>query len=190
MNSGARELRLTLGLHEADDVDALRLKVAGVLGRSLADVPSVHVVRRSIDARRGRVRFELLVSLDAPSVNPGPLPRELLGETRAIVVGAGPAGIFCAYQLARDGVKAIVLDRGKLVRPRRHDLKALNSRGSVNPECNYCFGEGGAGTYSDGKLYTRSHKRGNVRDVLEVLVLHGAPSAILVEARPHIGSNR
>ena len=88
------------------------------------------------------------------------------------------------------GVGAIVLDRGKLVQPRRHDLKALNRKGTVDPDSNYCFGEGGAGTYSDGKLYTRSHKRGSVRDVLEILTDHGAPPEILTEARPHIGSNR
>jgi hypothetical protein len=83
-----------------------------------------------------------------------------------------------------------VLERGKLVQPRRHDLKGLNRYGRVDTDSNYCFGEGGAGTYSDGKLYTRAHKRGNVRDVLEILARNGAPDAILVEARPHIGSNR
>jgi uncharacterized FAD-dependent dehydrogenase len=97
--------------------------------------------------------------------------------------------LFCAYELARRGIGSIVIDRGKPVQPRRHDLKGLNSKGIVDSDSNYCFGEGGAGTYSDGKLYTRAHKRGNVRDVLEILALHGAPAAILTEARPHIGSN-
>ncbi len=90
-----------------------------------------------------------------------------------IVVGEGPAGLFCAYELARRGIAAMVVDRGKLVQPRRHDLKGLNRYGKVDPDSNYCFGEGGAGTYSDGKLYTRAHKRGPVRDVLELLALHG-----------------
>jgi len=184
------EFQVTLGLDEADDAEALRHKASQALGRPLADVPDVYVVRRSIDARRGRVRFELLLSLAPQGAIGGPLPREVSGSRRAIVVGAGPAGLFCAYQLARHGIPVLVLDRGKQVQPRRHDLKALNARGIVNPECNYCFGEGGAGTYSDGKLYTRSHKRGNVRDVLEVLTLHGASSEILVDARPHIGSNK
>jgi uncharacterized FAD-dependent dehydrogenase len=84
----------------------------------------------------------------------------------------------------------VVLDRGKTVQPRRHDLKALHQRGEVDADSNYCFGEGGAGTYSDGKLYTRAHKRGSVRDVIELLALHGAPESILIDARPHIGSNR
>lgn len=184
------EFQVSLGLDEADDAEALRLKASRVLGRPVAEIPDVHVLRRSIDARRGRVRFELLLSLAPPAPIGGELPREVSGSKRVIVVGAGPAGMFCAYQLARQGIRVVVLDRGKQVQPRRHDLKALNARGVVNPECNYCFGEGGAGTYSDGKLYTRSHKRGNVRDVLEILTLHGASPEILVDARPHIGSNR
>ena len=84
----------------------------------------------------------------------------------------------------------ITIDRGKPVQPRRHDLKGLNQHGRVDPDSNYCFGEGGAGTFSDGKLYTRSHKRGDVRDVIEILVRHGAPEAILTDALPHIGSNK
>ena len=184
------EFQVTLGLDEADDAEALRKKASRALGRPLTELQDVHVVRRSIDARRGRVRFELLLSLAPQIPIGGELPREVSGSKQVIVVGAGPAGMFCAYQLARHGIPVLVLDRGKQVQPRRHDLKALNARGVVNPECNYCFGEGGAGTYSDGKLYTRSHKRGNVRDVLEILALHGASPEILVDARPHIGSNR
>ena len=107
-----------------------------------------------------------------------------------VIVGAGPAGLFCAYELARQGRSVVIIDRGKMVQERRRDLKGLNQHGVVNPDSNYCFGEGGAGTYSDGKLYTRSHKRGDVRDILEILVLHNAPKEILVDARPHIGSNR
>ncbi len=107
-----------------------------------------------------------------------------------IIVGGGPAGLWCAYQLARAGVASIVLDRGKPVQARRRDLKGLTQHGRVDPDSNYCFGEGGAGTYSDGKLYTRAHKRGDVRDVIEILARHGAPAEILVDARPHIGSNK
>jgi uncharacterized FAD-dependent dehydrogenase len=107
-----------------------------------------------------------------------------------MIIGDGPCGLFCAYELARAGIACIVLDRGKPVQPRRRDLKGLTRRGTVDGDSNYCFGEGGAGTYSDGKLYTRSHKRGPVRDVLEILALHGAPAEILVDARPHIGSNK
>jgi len=107
-----------------------------------------------------------------------------------LIIGAGPAGLFCAYELARKGIASIIFERGKKVQARRRDLKGLTQHGIVDTDSNYCFGEGGAGTYSDGKLYTRSHKRGDVRDVLEILALHGAPEKILTDARPHIGSNR
>ncbi len=185
------ELELTLGVDDPDDEAALRAAAARQLGVRPADLPHVALRKRSLDARHGRVSFHLLVGLgDAPDAPLGaPQPREVGGPARVVVVGDGPAGLFCAYQLARQGIASVVLDRGKPVQPRRRDLKLLNARGTVNEDSNYCFGEGGAGTYSDGKLYTRSHKRGNVRDVIEVLALHGAPRAILTEARPHIGSN-
>jgi uncharacterized protein len=185
------EFTLELGLDEPDDPDALRDRVARLLRVEPAELPALTLRQRSLDARRGRVRFHLLFELGAKD-EPlgGEPPHEVRGAPRVIVVGEGPAGLFCAYELARHGMAAIVLDRGKQVQPRRHDLKALNKRGLVDPDSNYCFGEGGAGTYSDGKLYTRSHKRGSVRDVIEILALHGAPEAILSDARPHIGSNR
>lgn len=185
------DVQIELGLDDADDAEALAFAVAARLQRSPADLPQLEVKKRSLDARRGRVRF--LVTVGAVQHDReigGAAPREVRGPARVVIVGDGPAGLFCAYELARRGVASIVVDRGKPVQPRRKDLKGLNVRGQVDPDSNYCFGEGGAGTYSDGKLYTRSHKRGNVRDVLEVLAAHGAPAAVLTEARPHIGSNR
>jgi len=187
------EIALELGLDEPQDEAHLRRLVAAKLGVSATQLPGVTVEKRSLDARRGRVRFHLQISLANPEARPplGGAPlREVRDRPKVIVVGDGPTGLFCAYELARHGIFAHVLDRGKPVQPRRHDLKALNARGAVDADSNYCFGEGGAGTYSDGKLYTRSHKRGNVRDVIELLALHGAPAAILSDARPHIGSNR
>jgi len=154
-------------------------------------LPAVELRKRAIDARRGRVRFHVTVgfaSAEAPPLG-APHPRQVAGDP-VVIVGGGPTGLFCAYQLAREGIASIVLDRGKPVQARRRDLKGLTQHGRVDPDSNYCFGEGGAGTYSDGKLYTRSHKRGDVRDVLEVLAVHGAPAEILVDARPHIGSNK
>ncbi|MEO8917826.1 MAG: FAD-dependent protein [Polyangiaceae bacterium] len=187
------EITLELSLDEAQDEAHLRRLVEKKLGIPASDLPGVVVEKRSIDARRGRIRFHLQVALSNPAeraaLGGAPL-REVKERPRVVVVGDGPAGLFCAYELARHGVFAHVLDRGKPVQPRRHDLKALNKLGHVDADSNYCFGEGGAGTYSDGKLYTRSHKRGNVRDVIEVLAVHGAPDAILSDARPHIGSNR
>jgi uncharacterized FAD-dependent dehydrogenase len=186
------ELALDLELDEPDDEPSLRKKAARALKLETSELPEVVLYKRSIDARRGRVRFHVVVGFDKvepESIGGAPL-REVRGEPEVVVIGDGPAGLFCAYELARRGRAALVLDRGKLVQPRRHDLKGLNARGVVDGDSNYCFGEGGAGTYSDGKLYTRSHKRGSVRDVIEILVAHGAPDVILTDARPHIGSNR
>ena len=191
MTALPKELALELALDEPSDDAHLRARAARSLKISEDRLPPLTLRKRSIDARRGVVRFRLLLELGAeehPDLG-APHPRPV-GPAEVIIVGAGPAGLFCAYELARRGLGSIVLDRGKLVQPRRHDLKGLNRLGVVDPDSNYCFGEGGAGTYSDGKLYTRAHKRGSVRDVIEVLARHGAPSTILTDARPHIGSNR
>jgi uncharacterized protein len=186
------EVSIELGLDEPEDMGSVRAKIARQLQVDEPDLPELVLRKRSLDARRGSVRFHLLFGLSSEPQERlgGPLPREVSGAEPVVIVGEGPAGLFCAYELARHGVPSIVVDRGKLVQPRRHDLKGLNSYGVVDPDSNYCFGEGGAGTYSDGKLYTRAHKRGSVRDVIEILALHGAPEQILTEARPHIGSNR
>jgi uncharacterized FAD-dependent dehydrogenase len=187
------EVEIELGLDEATDAAALRERVARKLSVPAESLPEPSLLRRSIDARRGSVRFHLVVGLGTAPSDPlgGAPPREpRTPAPPVVVVGDGPAGLFCAYELARHALPVIVVDRGKTVQPRRHDLKALHRHGSVDRDSNYCFGEGGAGTYSDGKLYTRAHKRGSVRDVIELLALHGAPPTILVDARPHIGSNR
>ena len=179
---------LELELDERDDPEAIAAKLAARLGVRVADLPAIEVRKRSIDARRGRVKFHLVVGM-AQARAPGAPLKQVDGDP-VIIVGGGPAGLFCAYELARAGVRSIILDRGKPVQARRRDLKGLTQHGVVDPDSNYCFGEGGAGTYSDGKLYTRSHKRGEVRDVIEILAHHGAPEEILVDARPHIGSNK
>lgn len=151
--------------------------------------------RQSIDARNRQVRVKVeadvfsgetpppLIQYQKPQTNVSHAPQ-------AIVVGAGPAGLFAALRLIELGIKPIVLERGSDVRARRRDLAAINKDHIVNPESNYCFGEGGAGTYSDGKLYTRSTKRGDVRRILEIFVAHGATEQILVDAHPHIGTNK
>jgi uncharacterized FAD-dependent dehydrogenase len=185
-----RDFTLELGLDEPDDPASLTARLAAQLAVPASALPPLELRKRSIDARRGRVRFHLVVGALAPAPPLGGAPLREVAGPPVIVVGGGPAGLFCAYELARAGIASIVLDRGKPVQARRRDLKGLTQHGTVDPDSNYCFGEGGAGTYSDGKLYTRSHKRGDVRDVIEVLALHGAPRDILVDARPHIGSNR
>jgi uncharacterized FAD-dependent dehydrogenase len=186
-------VEITVGLDDPEDDDALRARVGAHLGLDARSLP-LRLLKRSLDARRGKVQFHLLFATAPaePTDSVTRPPREATPDAPSapvIVVGDGPAGLFAAYELSRRGLRVVVVDRGKTVQPRRRDLKLLNARGGVNPESNYCYGEGGAGTYSDGKLYTRSHKRGNVRDVLEILALHGAPPTVLTEARPHIGSN-
>jgi len=186
------ELELTVGLDELDQPQVLRARAARQLQCPVDGMPEVRIVRRAIDARAGRVRFRIKLALqsDGPAPAPErPVPREVSGGRRVVIVGDGPAGLFCAYALACGGVPAVIVERGKTVQPRRHDLKSVIG-GQLNLDSNYCFGEGGAGTYSDGKLYTRATKRGDVRRVLEILVEHGAPEDIGVDARPHIGSNR
>jgi uncharacterized FAD-dependent dehydrogenase len=188
----SEEVSIEVGLDDIDDAEALGYLVARALGRSATDVPEWTVRRRSLDARRGSVKFRLVVAVGAGYTHEpvGSPPKTVSGDRRVVVVGDGPAGLFCSYELSRHGIPSVVVDRGRKVQPRRLDLRRLNQEGAVDVDSNYCFGEGGAGTYSDGKLYTRSHKRGDVRDVLEVLVEHGAPPEILIDARPHIGSNR
>lgn len=185
-----RDYTVELELDEADDLALLGKKLAAQVGTSPEALPAFEIRKRSLDARRGRIRFHYVLGLRDPGATLGGAPlRETVGPP-VVIVGAGPAGLFCAYELARAGVRSIVLDRGKPVQARRRDLKGLNQHGRVDTDSNYCFGEGGAGTYSDGKLYTRAHKRGDIRDVIEILAVHGAPDSILVDARPHIGSNK
>ncbi len=153
------------------------------------------IIKQSIDARGYQPYFLLKIAVtkgekieEAPAILKS---YENVGEQKStIIVGAGPAGYFAALELIEKGIKPIIFDRGKDVRARRRDLRAIQQFGVVDPDSNYCFGEGGAGTYSDGKLYTRSQKRGKISKALQLLVEHGAQSDILVDAHPHIGSNK
>lgn len=170
--------------------------VAKLTHRSANEIQHITILKRSIDARQKQVKINLKVQVffqdeDVMHRNIDfPTYKNVKKAPVAIVVGAGPAGYFAALQLIELGVKPIVIERGKEVRGRRRDLKAINRDHIVNPDSNYCFGEGGAGTYSDGKLYTRSKKRGDVNRILELLVAFGASQDILVEAHPHIGTNK
>lgn len=153
------------------------------------------IIKRSIDARGYQPYFLIKVAVtkgESIPERPAILAqfKNVSKKKSAIIVGAGPAGYFAALELIELGIKPIIFDRGKDVRARRRDLRAIQQFGQVNLHSNYCFGEGGAGTYSDGKLYTRSHKRGKISKALQLLVEHGAQTDILVDAHPHIGSNK
>ncbi len=152
------------------------------------------IKRRSIDARGKTPLIDIEVELfdkDIPSLISYEIPSNSVSKASpVIIVGAGPAGLFAGLRCIELGLKPVILERGKDVRSRRRDLAAINKSHIVNPESNYCFGEGGAGTYSDGKLYTRSKKRGDIRRILEILVAHGATEKILIDAHPHIGTNK
>jgi uncharacterized FAD-dependent dehydrogenase len=156
---------------------------------------NIRVLKTSIDARKQNIKINLDIELAIDQTN-SPLfqcefdYQDVSNKPQAIIIGAGPAGMFAALRLVELGVKPIILERGKDVRARRRDLAAINKDHIVNAESNYCFGEGGAGTYSDGKLYTRSKKRGDIRRVLELLVQNGATEKILSDAHPHIGTNK
>lgn len=155
---------------------------------------SVVPLKRSIDARRREamvlVRCAILAPGEAAHSPHVPVYPDRSTAPNVIIVGCGPAGLFAAIRLLELGFRPVIVERGKDVRERRRDLAAINRQHVVDPDSNYCFGEGGAGTYSDGKLYTRSGKRGDVRRVLDILVAHGASQDILYDAHPHIGTNR
>lgn len=190
-----KEVELKLLPSEAADTAKVLQQAARKAGFSPGEIAEARIVRRSIDARGSRPVVVLRVEVYAGSPHtPEPALlsrfRPVNGQKRAIIVGTGPGGYFAALELIEAGIKPILFDRGKDVRTRRRDLRAIQQDGVVNPDSNYCFGEGGAGTYSDGKLYTRSHKRGDIYKALRLLVEHGAKSDILIEAHPHIGSNK
>ncbi|MEL7161500.1 MAG: FAD-dependent protein, partial [Bacteroidota bacterium] len=177
------------------DPQALRRAVLRQGGLASADVGEIRVQRRSIDAR-GRPVFRLRVEVAAPNESFSPetphknLLRDVADTPPVAIVGCGPAGMFAALELIELGRKPIIIERGKDVQARRRSLRAIQQFGEVDPDSNYCFGEGGAGTYSDGKLYTRSLKRGNYQKALHQLAEHGAQADILIDAHPHIGSNK
>ena len=190
-----QSLQLTLPPETALDTANFQQFISQKLQLSDVESLTIRKIRQSIDARSRQVKVnvetEIFVDeLPTPLINYQKNYPDVSQKPAVVVVGCGPAGVFAALRLIELGYKPIVLERGKDVRARRRDLAAINKDQIVNPESNYCFGEGGAGTYSDGKLYTRSSKRGDVRRILEILVAHGATEEILYDAHPHIGTNK
>ncbi|WP_373710278.1 FAD-dependent protein [Kaistella sp.] len=191
-----KEFQFQVSPEAAANEELLTQQVAKNLKISPKDIQKVVVLKRSFDARQKSVKVNVkgnafLIDEDyTPGQIELPDYQNVTNKQEVIVVGAGPAGLFAALQLIELGLKPIVLERGKDVRGRRRDLKAINVDGIVNEDSNYCFGEGGAGTYSDGKLYTRSKKRGDIDRILELFVAFGATPDIMVDAHPHIGTNK
>ncbi|MBP6072862.1 MAG: FAD-dependent oxidoreductase, partial [Flavobacterium sp.] len=191
-----REIQTQVAPEVASNETLLTRHMAKLLPVAVEEIQQVIVLKRSIDARQKAIKINIKAvvyfvgeKVVAENFDLPDYPN-VANKQEVIVVGAGPAGLFAALQLIELGLKPIVVERGKDVRGRRRDLKAINVDGIVNEDSNYCFGEGGAGTYSDGKLYTRSKKRGDIDRILKLLVGFGATPDILVEAHPHIGTNK
>ena len=191
-----KEFQFQVSPEIAANDDLLAKQIAKVANLSPEKIQKVVVLKRSIDARQKAIKVNLKGNYflqDETFIDQQielPHYQNVSNKQEVIVVGAGPAGLFAALQLIESGLKPIVVERGKDVRGRRRDLRAINVEGIVNEDSNYCFGEGGAGTYSDGKLYTRSKKRGDIDRILKLLVAFGATPDIMVEAHPHIGTNK
>ncbi|MFZ1527625.1 MAG: FAD-dependent monooxygenase [Ferruginibacter sp.] len=191
-----QKISLKLLPSEAADEQKIKQYIAAAAGKKNTAIAGFSILKKSIDARGKNVFINLVVNafINEP---PGTAPAVHFGfkntekaTKKVIIAGAGPAGLFAALKLLEAGIQPIIIERGKDVRRRRRDLAILNKEGIINPESNYCFGEGGAGTYSDGKLYTRSSKRGDVQRILQLFVYFGAAENILYDAHPHIGTNK
>ena len=191
-----QEISLKLLPSEAANEAIIKKLLANSTSRNESSISGFHILKQSVDARARTiwVNLTLNVFIDEPfhkrAIQQFDFKDVRSAEKKVVIIGAGPAGLFAALRLIEQGIKPIILERGKDVRARRRDLAILNKEGIINPESNYCFGEGGAGTYSDGKLYTRSNKRGDIDRILNLFVRFGAEEKILYDAHPHIGTNK
>ena len=189
-------LQIKLLPAEAADERTIREYASRSIGCPLHSITGFNLIKRSIDARsrQPHIILTIHVFVDEPyhksTFDRSHFPDVSKAEKKVVIIGAGPAGLFAAFKLIENGIQPILLERGKDVRSRRRDLAALNKEGILNEDSNYCFGEGGAGTYSDGKLYTRSSKRGDIDAILRRFVQFGADDNILIDAHPHIGTNK
>ena len=190
-----KEIEVTTKLGKeltADEIQTAAVKALGVSPKMKEQI-RYRIVRRSIDARNDvlyRYRLEVYRPEEVMEEYVLDEYKDVSSAEPVIIVGAGPAGMFAALRLLMKGLKPVILERGKDVHARKFDMARLSREGAVNPDSNFCFGEGGAGTFSDGKLYTRSSKRGDIREVLHQRVRVGADPSILIDAHPHIGSDK
>ena len=187
-------IQLSLTPAQAHNSENIHKAIAQHLNTPKENISDFRLLKRSIDARKRKVKIqvkvEVFINEKIPEKNIERNYQDVSNKEEIVIVGSGPAGLFAALKLIELGLKPIILERGKDVQSRRRDLAAINKQHIVNSDSNYCFGEGGAGTYSDGKLYTRSKKRGSIQSVLETMVYHGAKEEILIDAHPHIGTNK
>ena len=191
------EIQVRLTPSEAAHGPSILKAICQITGEAESSITGYQILKKSIDARSRQqiwVNLTLITFIKEPIskrfIEPLLFPSLPSHAKEVIIIGAGPAGLFAALECIQLGLRPIIIERGKDVRARRRDLASLNKEGIVNPESNYCFGEGGAGTYSDGKLYTRSNKRGSIDKILRLFYQFGADENILYEAHPHIGTNK
>ena len=191
-----KKISLRLSPQQAADITTITEQINNAFALEPGSVSGFHLIKKSIDARGKHqwIIISALVFINEPffDYKPGEIIFKDVHNAKdsVLIIGAGPAGLFAGLKLLEHGIRPLIIERGKDVRARRRDLALLNKEGIINPESNYCFGEGGAGTYSDGKLYTRSTKRGNIQRILNLFVQFGADEKILFESHPHIGTNK
>ena len=190
-----KQVQINLTPAAAADDATIKKIAASLTGIDPSAINALRVIKRSVDARKKNIRVNLTVELFSgedslvPAIAPY-RPVDVTHKQEVIIVGAGPAGLFAALRLIELGLRPVIIERGRDVSSRKKDIARISREQIVDPDSNYCFGEGGAGTYSDGKLYTRSKKRGDNARVLELLCLHGANENILYEAHPHLGTDK
>lgn len=189
-----KQLNISIEPWQIDKEKIIKSEVARLLSINPDEINAIMIVRKSVDARGKNIKFNIGIEVYVGE-NPKPIKEinfnyKFVGNNQpVIIIGAGPSGLFAALRLIEYGLKPIIFERGKDVNHRKRDIAAIHRNEGVNPDSNYGFGEGGAGTFSDGKLYTRSKKKGDISKILEVLYFHGAQPEILVDAHPHIGTN-
>jgi len=188
-------VHLNLSPEQAADPEKIKKLSGNIAGIDPSKILSVRIIKRSIDARKNHIRVILSVEIFKKGEPVIPLiksfqPVNVTNSREVLIIWAGPAGLFAALSLIELGIKPVIIERGKDVSSRKKDIARINREHIIDPDSNYCFGEGGAGTFSDGKLYTRSKKRGDNNRVLELLCFHGAPENVIYEAHPHIGSDK